>query len=70
MIQLIEKDNYLIISTHEILVLWLIDYLSLKLIKLKEFIYRYIYNFSSVINNNKIVVICDGCVKIFNKDLV
>lgn len=40
-----------------------------KLMKKSEFNNR-IYNFTSVSNNNKIIVICDKFIQILDKDLV
>ena len=37
--------------------------------KIKKFNNK-IFNFTSVFNNNKIVVICDKCIQILDKDLV
>ena len=42
----------------------------IELNKLKEFNNDMIFNFTSVFNNNKIIVICSKSIQILDKDLV
>lgn len=68
MMQLISKSNNLISSNKQNLILWVIDYQKLYLSPIKSF-GGLIFNFTSVLNNSKIVIISDESLSLLDNNL-
>ncbi|KAM3132613.1 hypothetical protein pb186bvf_015285 [Paramecium bursaria] len=68
LIQLTQNNNNLLSSDTENLILWQIDYPKKQLLRLREYS-EFNYNFTSVCNHSKIILICKDHVKILDNNL-